>query len=580
MNALQIVVIPFFFIIFTLLSMALGRFMCAVFRRDAGMNARFSGSWERRLLGMIGIRADFEMTWKQYALNLILFNAIGMLVVYTMQRFQSILPMNPFRLPAVRADIALNTAISFVTNTNWQAYAGESTMSRLVQMSGLTVQNFLSAGTGMAVAVALTRGLIRQERTTIGNYWVDLVRSVLFILLPMSICLSMLLVSQGVVQTFASGIEISGIDPQAGNGDPSNGKQVIPLGPVASQVAIKQLGSNGGGYFNSNSAHPFENPTGLSNIIEIMAILLIPGAFCFTFGHLLGAPRQGWILFGSMAILFLPLFFLSAAEERMGNPALARLGVEQSAGNLEGKEVRFGALTSALWASATTATSNGSVNSSHDSCQPLSGMVLLLFMQLGEVVFGGVGSGLYGMLMFAIMAVFIAGLMVGRTPEYLGKKLESFEMKMAALSILIPPSCVLIGTAAACLVPDIRFSLTNPGPHGFSEILYAFSSAANNNGSAFGGLDASRPFLTVTLAVCMILGRYWVILPVLAIAGSLARKKRIPSSSGTLRTDTPLFMLLLVGSILLIGALTFVPALAVGPVIEHLQLTACNRAMP
>ncbi len=578
MNSLESVIVAFFFIIFTLLSMVLGRIMSGVFRPDAGIDARFPGSWERRILGMIGIRADSEMTWKQYTLNLVVFNGICMFALYSMQRLQSILPMNPFRLPGVRSDIALNTAISFVTNTNWQAYAGESTMSRLVQMAGLTVQNFLSAGTGMAVAVALVRGFIRQERTTIGNYWVDLVRSVLFILLPLSIFLSLFLVSQGVVQTFEAGIELSRIDPPSGNRDPSDGKQIIVLGPVASQVAIKQLGSNGGGFFNSNGSHPFENPTGLSNTIEILAIILIPGAFCFAFGHLLDA--QGWVLFGSMCIIFIPLFLLSVAEERKGNPALARLGVEQSAGNLEGKEVRFGTLTSALWASATTATSNGSVNASHDSCKPLSGLVLLLFMQLGEVVFGGVGSGLYGMLMFAVMAVFIAGLMVGRTPEYLGKKLESFEMKMAALSILIPPSCVLIGTAAACLVPGIRSALTNQGPHGFSEILYAFSSAANNNGSAFGGLDASRSFFTVPLAACMILGRYWVILPVLAIAGSLARKKRIPSSSGTLRTDTPLFMSLLVGSILLIGALTFVPALAIGPVVEHLQLRSYAETMP
>ena len=488
--------------------------------------------------------------------------------------------------------------MSFATNTNWQGYAGESTMSYFTQMVGLSVQNFLSAASGIAVLIALIRGFARRQVKEIGNFWVDLTRSTLYVLLPLSLLLALVLVSQGVVQSFSAYQTVELIEPltiqepvkdAAGNPvlDGAGAavtqprqitEQTVPLGPAASQIAIKQLGTNGGGFFNVNSAHPFENPTPLSNFLELLAILLIPAALCYTFGRMVGDTRQGWAVLIAMLVIFVPLTIGGIAAEQAGNPHLAALGVDdassalQAGGNMEGKETRFGIANSALWASATTAASNGSVNSMHGSFTPLGGAVPMWLMQLGEVVFGGVGSGLYGMLMFAIIAVFIAGLMVGRTPEYLGKKIEAFEIKMAALVLLIPPAVVLIGTAVASALPVGTAGVGNPGAHGFSEILYAFSSAGNNNGSAFASLSANTPFYNLMLGVAMWISRYWLMIPVLAIAGSLAAKRATAVTAGTLPTHTPLFIVMLVGVVLLVGALTFLPALALGPVVEHLQM--------
>jgi K+-transporting ATPase ATPase A chain len=526
------------------------------------------------------------------------FNLLGALVVYALQRLQDLLPLNPQKLGAVSADSSFNTAISFATNTNWQGYGGETTMSYLTQMLGLTVQNFVSAAVGMAVLVALARGFTRRQSPWIGNFWVDTTRSVLYILLPLSLVLALVLVSQGVVQTFKPYhtvplIEATSYDDPVKNADgtpkmDAQGKpvtqkvevkeQVIAVGPAASQVAIKQLGTNGGGFFNVNSAHPLENPTPLSNFIEMLAILLIPAALCITFGRLVGDERQGWTVLVAMTAIFVVLTGVAIVAEQGGNPKLAGLGVDQVAsatqagGNMEGKETRFGIVNSALWATATTAASNGSVNAMHDSFTPLGGMMPMWLMQLGEVIFGGVGSGLYGMLMLAIVAVFVAGLMVGRTPEYLGKKIEAFEMKMASLSILIPCFFVLVGTAIAVVVEPGKAGVANPGAHGFSEILYAFSSAGNNNGSAFAGLSANTPFYNTLLAIEMAVSRYWLAIPALAIAGALAAKKQIPAGAGTLPTHTPLFVMLLVGTVVVVGALTFIPALALGPIVEHLVM--------
>ena len=466
--------------------------------------------------------------------------------------------------------------MSFATNTNWQGYVGETTMSYLTQMLGLAVQNFLSAAAGMAVLVALIRGFVRREAQHIGNFWVDFTRSTLYVLLPLSTLLAVILVSQGVVQSFEPYQTVTLVEPIAGETPVT--EQVIPLGPAASQVAIKQLGTNGGGFFNVNSAHPLENPTPLSNFLEVLAILLIPAALCYTFGRMVGDTRQGWAVLAAMLIIFVPLTLGVTAAEQAGNPRFEALGVDQIAsqsqpgGNMEGKETRFGIANSTLWAAATTAASNGSVNSMHGSFTPLGGLVPLWLMQLGEVVFGGVGSGLYGMLMFALVAVFIAGLMVGRTPEYLGKKIEAYEVKMAVIVLLVPCLVVLVGTALASVLPVATASVGNPGPHGFSEILYAFSSAGNNNGSAFASLSANTPFYNLALGVAMWISRYWLMLPVLAIAGSLAAKRATAVTAGTLPTHTPLFVTLLVGVVLLIGALTFLPALALGPIVEHLQL--------
>jgi potassium-transporting ATPase potassium-binding subunit len=529
---------------------------------------------ERGFYRVAGIACDEDMSWVAYARALLLFNLLGVLSVYALQRLQAFLPLNPAGLSNVTPEVAWNTAVSFASNTNWQAYSGETTMSHLVQMLGLSVQNFVSAATGMAVLIALIRGFSRVGAAGVGNFWVDLTRSTLYVLLPLAGLLTLALVSQGVVQTFAGSVDVSWLDAAV------SGNQAIALGPVASQVAIKQLGTNGGGFFNANSAHPFENPTPLSNSLELLAILLIPAALCLTFGALVKDKRQGWALLAAMSMLFVPAVLGVIAFEQAGNPALAREGVDQSAsvasagGNMEGKEARFGIVQSGLWAAATTAASNGSVNAMHDSFTPLGGLIPMWLMQLGEVVFGGVGSGLYGLLIYALIAVFIAGLMVGRTPDYLGKKVEAFETKMASLVILLPTAAVLIGTAIACVVPAGTAVLGNPGAHGFSEILYAFSSGANNNGSAFAGITASGTFYTRAIGLCMLIGRFGVIVPVLAIAGSLAKKQRVAHSAGTLPTHTPLFVSMLVGTIVLVAALSFIPALALGPIVEQLQLCA------
>ncbi len=576
--------------VIVLLVKPLGAYMARVYEGEARLAQRIVGPLERFMYRICGIRRETEMTWRSYAGAVLWFSLCGMVVLYLLQRLQSSLPLNPQGLPAPSPDSSFNTAVSFVTNTNWQGYGGETTMSYLTQMAGLGVQNFLSAASGMAVLVALIRGFTRRSALTIGNFWVDLTRSTLYILLPLSIILALALVSQGVVQSFTAPIRVSLLQPlslereAAGEGgapridETGKGRsesilikeQTLPLGPVASQVAIKQLGTNGGGFFNANSSHPFENPTPLSNFLELLAILLIPAALCYTFGRMVGDVRQGWALLTAMLVIFIPLVFLTYHFEQQGNPFFNALGIDQTDGNMEGKEVRFGVALSALWAAATTAASNGSVNAMHDSFSPLGGLVPLWLIQLGEIVFGGVGSGLYGMIVFAIIAVFVAGLMVGRTPEYLGKKIGSFEMKMASLVILVPAAVVLIGTAAAVINESGRAGIANPGPHGFSEVLYAFSSAGNNNGSAFAGLSANTPFYNTLLGLAMFFGRFWVMIPVIAIAGSLASRKQVPAGAGTLPTHTPLFVFLLVMIIVLVGALTYLPALALGPVAEYL----------
>ncbi len=570
------------------LTKPLGAFMARVYQgQPCGLDKPL-GWLERLIYRVSGIDPQAEMSWKKYAVAMLAFNAVGFLAVYMLLRLQGSLPLNPERLSGTSPELAFNTAISFASNTNWQAYGGESTLSYLSQMLGLTVQNFVSAASGMAVLVALIRGLARRTSATIGNFWYDLVRSTVYILLPLSIVLALGLVSQGVIQNFKSYETATLVQPTTG----ADGKPVtevkLPMGPAASQVAIKQLGTNGGGFFNVNSAHPFENPTPLSNFLELLSILAISSGLCYTFGVMVGDTRQGWAVLAAMFVIIIPLTIFATQQEQSGVPAYNSLGVDQQAsavqsgGNMEGKETRFGIVNSAIWASATTAASNGSVNSMHDSFTPLGGLVPMWLIQLGEIIFGGVGSGLYGMLMFAIVAVFVAGLMVGRTPEYLGKKIEAYEMKMASLVILIPPLVVLVGTAVAVLGPGLHYvdpasnevkdTLNNPGAHGFSEVLYAFSSAGNNNGSAFAGLNANTPFNNVALGLAMLISRYWLVIPTLAIAGSLARKKYTPPSAGTLPTHRPLFVVMLVGTILLVGALTFVPALALGPVVEQLQM--------
>ena len=553
----------------------LGGYMARVYDGEPIWLNRIFGPLERAFYRIAGVRAEQEMSWRAYAAALLVFSAASFVVVYVLQRMQGNLPLNPAALGAVTPHLAFNTAVSFATNTNWQSYGGETTLSYLTQMAGLTVQNFVSAAVGMAVLAALARGFARREARAIGNFWVDLTRSTLYILLPLSLIFALVLVSQGVVQTLAGPARASLVDPLT-VGDSTIVTQAISVGPAASQVAIKQLGTNGGGFFNVNSAHPFENPTPLSNFLELLAILIIPAALCHTFGRMVKDRRQGWALLAAMTVVFVPLVVLSASAEQRGNPLWHGVnqapGPMQSGGNMEGKDVRFGIANSALWATATTAASNGSVNAMHDSFTPLGGLVSLWLIQLGEVIYGGVGSGLYGMLVFAIVAVFVAGLMVGRTPEYLGKKIQAFDMKMASLAILAPALAVLIGTAIAVVTPAGRAGILNPGAHGFSEVLYAFSSAGNNNGSAFGGLTASSLFYDVTLGLAMLVARYWVIVPVLALAGSLAGKKLVPPGVGTLPTHTPLFVALLVGTVLLVGALTFLPALALGPIVEHLML--------
>ena len=560
------------------LAYPLGRYIGRVYdRKPVGID-KVLGFTERFIYRAAGVRADDEMDWKAYALSLLLFSSFGLLVVYATQRLQGYFPLNPAGLPNVPPALAFNTAVSFVTNTNWQAYGGETTMSYLTQMLALTVQNFVSAAAGMAVFAALARGLARKETARVGNFWVDLVRGTLYILLPLAFVLAVVLVSQGVVQTLGPSVAVALREPFRDAGGKTVVEQVLALGPAAGQIAIKQLGTNGGGFFNVNSAHPFENPTPFSNFLEVLAILLIPAALCHTFGAMVKDRRQGWALLAAMLVIFVPLLVGMALAEQGGTPALARAGADlrgselQPGGNMEGKEIRFGIANSALWATATTAASNGSVNAMLDSYTPLGGLIPMWLIQLGEVVFGGAGSGIYGMLVFALIAVFIAGLMVGRTPEYLGKKIEAFEIKMASLAVLIPCALVLGGTALAVSLPAGRAGLLNPGPHGFSEILYAFSSAANNNGSAFAGLNANSAFYNVALGIAMLAGRFGVAIPVLAVAGSLARKKTIPPGPGTLPTHTPLFVVILVTVVIVVGALTFIPALALGPLVEHLLM--------
>jgi K+-transporting ATPase ATPase A chain len=563
--------------VLTVLAVPLGTHLARVFAGESRL-VRVLLPLERGLFRLAGVDPAEEMTWRRYAVSVLLFNLAGLLVTYALQRLQPTLPLNPAGLPAVDPYVAWNTAVSFATNTNWQAYGGESTMSHLVQMAALTVQNFVSAATGLAVAVAFIRGFVRRSASGLGSFWVDLTRATLHVLLPLSALLALALAWQGVPQTFAHEARLALRDPvRTGPGEVVT-EQVVALGPVASQVAVKQLGTNGGGYYNANSAHPYENPTPLSNLLEALAILLLPAALCFTFGALVKDRRQGWTIYAAMVAILLPLTFATVVAEQGGNPALAPLGVDQAesalqpGGNMEGKEARIGPVWSGIWAAATTAASNGSVNAMHDSFTPLGGLAPMWLIQLGEVVFGGVGSGLYGMLLFAIVAVFIAGLMVGRTPEYLGKKIEAYDVKMASLAILVPPALVLVGTAAACLVPSAFGGVANPGAHGFSELLYATTSMGNNNGSAFAGLAATSPFWTVGGGLLMLLGRYGVLVPALALAGSVARKRYVPQTAGTLHTHGPLFAGLLVATVLLVGALTFVPALALGPVVEHLQL--------
>jgi potassium-transporting ATPase potassium-binding subunit len=561
--------IAFYFVVLLALAKPLGSYMARVYEGQKlfGLD-RVLGPIERLIHRLTGVRPEEEMDWKVYAISMLLFSAVGFVFLYALQRLQGFLPWNPAALGAVTPDSSFNTATSFVTNTNWQGYGGETTMSYLTQMLGLTVQNFVSAATGMAVLVAFIRGLARKSSRTLGNFWVDLTRTTLYILLPLSLILALVLVSQGVVQTFSAYKAVPLVDAT------KSAEQTLALGPAASQIAIKQLGTNGGGFFNVNSAHPFENPTPVSNFFEVLAILLIPAALCYTFGRMVGDTRQGWAVLAAMTLTLLPLLALCYGAEQSGNPAFERLGVDQSGGNMEGKEVRYGIANSTLWAAAATAASNGSVNSMHDSYTPLGGLVPLFLIQFSEVIFGGVGSGLYGMLVFVLVTVFIAGLMVGRTPEYLGKKVEAYEMKMASLIILIMPFVVLIFTALAVVIPAGLKGMYNPGAHGFSEALYAYSSQGNNNGSAFAGFGANTPFHNTLGGIAMDFARFWLMIPTLAIAGSLAKKKLVPASPGTLPTHTPLFVVFLIGVVVLVGALTFFPALALGPIVEHLQMTA------
>ena len=570
--------IAIYLIVLLVLVKPLGGYMARVYQGERTALGRALGPIERLTYRLIGVNPEQEMGWKTYAVAVLVFSVFGMLFLYALQRLQGILPLNPEGLGDVSADSALNTAISFVSNTNWQGYGGETTMSYLTQMLGMTVQNFASAAAGMAILIAFIRGLVRHSTSTVGNFWVDLTRSVLYILLPLALVVAVMLVGLGVVQSFSPYQTATLVQPTVDATGNQVTEQTLAIGPAASQIAIKQLGTNGGGFFNTNSAHPFENPTPLTNFLEMMSILLIPAALCYTFGKMVNDTRQGWALLAAMLIMLVVFGVAAYAAEGAGNPRLTALGIDQAAtnllpgGNMEGKELRFGIPNSALWATITTAASNGSVNSMHDSFTPLGGLVPLVMMQFGEVVFGGVGSGLYGMLAFVIVAVFVAGLMVGRTPEYLGKKIESYEIKMAALLILIMPVTVLGLTALAVVTGPGKASVFNPGPHGFSEVLYGFTSMGNNNGSAFTGLGANTPFYNLFGALAMLIARFWLIVPTLALAGSLVRKKRVPTTAGTLPTHTPLFIGWLIVIVLIVGALNFLPALALGPIVEHLGL--------
>ncbi len=591
-----------YLVVLTAVAWPMGRWLAAVADGRLPGWLKPVAAVERGMYRLAGVDPDESTSWQRYAVALVAFNVLGVVAVYALQRLQGMLPLNPQGLAAVSADSSFNTAISFVTNTNWQGYAGESTMSQLTQMLALAVQNFFSAATGIAVVWALIRGFVAKSSGTVGNFWVDATRSILYVLLPLSLVFAVLLVGQGTIQNFsaakvATTLEVNawqqpknGPDGQPlkdAKGDPvmedvRSATQSIPTGPVASQEAIKMIGTNGGGVFNANSAHPFENPTPLSNFVQMLSIFLIPAGLVFAFGRMVGDMRQGWAVLAAMTAMFVVMVLIVSPQEQGGNPLLTPLGVDQAAsalqpgGNMEGKEARFGIAASTLFAAITTAASCGAVNAMHDSFMPLGGAVPLVLMQLGEVVFGGVGSGLYGMIVFAILTVFIAGLVIGRTPEYLGKKIETIDMKMVSIAILVTPILVLAGTAIAVGADAGKAGIANPGAHGFTEILYAFSSAANNNGSAFAGLSANTPFYNVMLAVAMWFGRFGVIVPVLAIAGSLAAKKRLAVTPGTLPTHGPLFVLLLLGTVVLVGLLNYVPALALGPVVEHFMLVSAK----
>jgi K+-transporting ATPase ATPase A chain len=605
MSAAAWTLLVVYLLLLALLAWPMGRWLAVVAGDTWPVPGGRLARWGDRFYRLCGVDGA-AMGWRSYALALLLFNGLGVLAVYALQRLQNHLPLNPQGMAAVAPDSAFNTAISFVSNTNWQGYGGESTMSYLTQMLALGVQNFFSAATGMAVAFALIRGFAARSTGAIGNFWVDVSRITAYVLLPISLVYALFLVGQGVIQNFDTYKDVPLTEPVsyeqpklAADGTPvldAQGKPVtekltantqsLAMGPVASQEAIKMLGTNGGGFFNANSAHPYENPNALVNLVQMLSIFLIPAGLCLAFGRMVGDVRQGWAVLGAMTLLFVAMVLVIMPAESTFHPQLAGLGVDQAAsalqsgGNMEGKETRFGIAASALFAAITTAASCGAVNAMHDSLMPLGGLVPLFLIDMGEVVFGGVGSGFYGMLIFAMLAVFIAGLMIGRTPEYLGKKIESREMKMVAIAILVTPVLVLSGTAIAVMTEAGQAGVSNPGAHGFSQILYAFSSAANNNGSAFGGISANTPFYNAALAVAMWLGRFAMIVPVLAVAGSLAGKKRLEVNAGTMPTHGPLFVGLLVGTVLLVGALNYIPALALGPIVEHLQLFSVSRSAP
>ena len=572
--------IALYFLVLTGLAVPLSAWMERIYAGRAGWLETVLGPLERGLYRLIGPAAGQAQDWRSYAFAVLVFSGAGIVLLFVLQLAQAALPLNPQAQPAVPAALALNTAVSFVTNTNWQNYAGEATLGYAVQMLGLTVQNFLSAATGLAVMLALFRGFTQRESATLGNFWVDLVRSVLYLLLPLALGFALVLVACGVVQSFAPYVQATLLQPLADADGHTLGSQTIALGPVASQLAIKHLGTNGGGFFNANAAHPFENPTPLTDFLLVLAQTVIPAASVLLFGRLLGDRRQGRALLAGMLLVLALAALAGYAAESAGNPRLAALGVDQAGtdaspgGNLEGKEVRFGLARSALFAATTTATSTGAVDAMHDSFTPLGGLVPLALMQCSETILGGVGAGMYGMLVYAIVAVFVAGLMVGRTPEYLGKKIEPFEMKMAAIVVLLMPALVLLPVATGAIDAGVTATLSNPGAHGFSELLYAYTSMANNNGSAFGGLNGNTPFHNLAGALVMLLGRFGTIVPVLAIAGSLAARKIVPPGAGTLPTHTPLFIGFLLGTVIVVGALTFFPVLALGPLVEHLQLWA------